>query len=101
MSRWVPSSNQQELMDLLEGAPLPWIRVMVRDWFGMTDSRVSNFLIAATARGFIERLGTGVYTAKGRVPPKLPPQGSLDATPSRLPNQLITDDVLAKYGFNL
>lgn len=81
---------------------MPWTRMMLRDWFGWDEHKASRYTIEMAAKGRIACLEPGVYTAKSRVPLVPPPISYRGVTFSpREHGDVITDDMLARFGFNL
>lgn len=76
---------------------MPWTLEMLESWFGWEaehGARIDN----ARARLRIWRCGFGLYTSIDRKPASTISGVTFS---SRGPNDVITDDMLAKYGFNL
>lgn len=89
--------------DLLEASPLPWSATMLREWFGWSEYKANKYPYYMAARGYITKVAPGMFTANGRVPveiPALPPLSTATFS-SRGPSDVITDEVLARYGYNL
>lgn len=88
---------QREVMDLVQGSPLPWTVEMIRTWTGLTKHRTSHLLQAMKSAGRIWMMEHGVYTSMDRY---VPPPEPLEST-VKYERHILTDDMMARYGFNL
>lgn len=77
--------------EAVDTSPLPWTWAMIRDWMLWSDGQASKYLVEMVIQGYIWRIEKGLY-------------GPISAKPlfrHRGPKVIVTDEMLARYGFNL
>lgn len=98
-----PAPTQRAVIRLLEESPLPWTRRMLVEWFGMKS--YGGPLLEAIVNRRIVRLAPGIYTAWSRcskhyLKPIEQPRRNMTFSPRQV-GDVVTDDMLARYGYNL
>lgn len=103
-----PAPVQMELMQILLESPLPWATEMIRGWLGLTERRCTKLLLAMRTAGRIWNVEKGFYTAIEHYRETRENVQSPEATTYRTatfsprgPSDVITDDMLKRYGYNL
>lgn len=94
---------QRCIMRLLEESPLPWSQDMLRSWYyvGIKHHALRRYIHLLLGAGRIWRCGPGLYTAISNQGRRLNYKHISTSIPIRRPKVIVSDDMLARFGFNL
>jgi hypothetical protein len=98
---WREPTVQRAIAETLDASPMPWTFGMLQAWIPTMVGSRSIIMAAETMR--IWRIERGMYASAKYRPRKWPvahPARRATMSP-RGPNDVITDDMLARFGFNL
>lgn len=99
-----PSPTRQlEIMGLLDDSPMPWNKEMLMAWTGIKLHHANKLMEHLVGAERVWRCAMGFYTSINRKPRARLYVGEITYTtpPQRTEGAMITDDMLARFGFNL